>query len=152
MVASTASAETSKKPFWWLVPLLYPALLLTLRLLYNHANQVYGTVELDKRLSPAWWLATFLYFLLDVLLILGLRFLHRKLTAGDTTREFFRHEVLEIVPVWFLFHLMQLFFEHAIADRLESSGLGGLEYIVFGAYIISLAGYLLRTVRTAGRT
>lgn len=131
--------------FRW-VMLAYPALLLPLSILYNTAHRAYGIEALKGDLTPIWWLFVLLYFVADVLLVLGVILLFRMLTARDTPpkKESFWHEVSEIVPLWFLWHLVQLLFEYPVSSRLESVGLGKLETVLFVTFMVAAGASFFR--------
>ncbi len=138
-----------RRRFGW-VWLVYPILWGPLRLLYVAANRAYGTEAPEGNLSFIWWLLVLLWFMADVLLVLGLAFLRRKVTVDQTPPKPFWYEISEIVPVWLLLHLSLLFFEYPVAARLQSVGLGKLEVIMFVAAIIAGASYALRSSKMGG--
>lgn len=139
--------------FGWVTWLVYPVLWGPLWLLYRAVNRVYGTEAPEGNLSLIFWLLVLLYFVLDVLLALGLNLLGRILTASDKQpEEPFWYLVSEIVPVWFLLHLGLLFDEYPVSTRLEGVGLGTVRIIAFTAFMISFAAALFRwkTLKRAG--
>ena len=138
-----------RKRFRWLW-LVYPVLWGPLWLLYTKANRAYGTEMPDVPLTPVWWLLVLLFFLADVTLVLGLKFLSRMPAFSDTPpEESFWYEASEIVPIWFLLHLTLLVLAYPISWRLESVGLAKLEVIVFIAFIVAGAAYLFRPLTRA---
>jgi hypothetical protein len=131
--------------FGWATWLVYPVLAGLLRVLYVAANRAYGSAALEGNLSPTWWLLVLLYFVVDVLLVLGVMFLGRMLTASGTTpKKSFWYVVSETVPIWLLLHLALLLFEYPVSSRLERVGLGKLEIIVFTAVMIAGAAAFSR--------
>ncbi len=132
--------------------LVYAVLLGPLRLLYIAANRAYGTEAPGADLSRIWWLLVLLYFVADVLLVLGLIFLHRMRTTSEASpKKPFWYVVSEIVPLWFLYHLWMLMSEYPVRTRLESVGLGRLEVIGFIALLLAAAAYLFKLIEARER-
>ena len=137
-----------EKRFLWVVT-LYPAFgLLALRLLYTHASQMYSTGDTQTGPSPSWWLLVLLYFLIDVLLVIVIMFIHRRLVLGHMPWPLFWDDASGIVALWFLFHLWLLCVDPVIAVRLEKVGLGKLEYLTFVAFGLSCASHIVKMLRT----
>ena len=85
-----------------------------------------------------------LYFFADLILLLGVRVLARRLQPHPKS---FWYEVSEIVPLVFLLHLYLLVFEYPISVRLESVGLEKLIWLPFAAFLIVFAGWLFRAAK-----
>jgi hypothetical protein len=118
---------------------IYAILWAPIRLVYLAANRYLRTETSGKDLSPAFWVLALVYFAVDVLLLLGLKFISRVFASGGNPPEkSFWCEVLEIVPIWFLLHLMFLFLEYPVHVRLESVGLGKLTLLVVAAAMITV--------------
>jgi hypothetical protein len=137
----------NRKQFGW-IWLVYGVLWGVLRLLYIGANRAYVTGAPERDLSSAWWLLVLLYFLADVLLVLGLTLLRRTLAVDDAPRMPFWYVASEIVPLWLLLHLSLLLFEYPVSTRLEGIGLGKLELVVFVVTVTAGAAYLLRSIKS----
>ena len=116
-----------------------PLWLLYERLNRSHAAQWTGEIP------AAFWILTFLYFVVDVLLVLGLNLLGRMASKGEANEPFW-HLVSEIVPVWFLIHLSLLCIGRPVSQRLESVGLGIVEIIVGAATLVAAAAFIVRGV------
>jgi hypothetical protein len=135
-----------RRHFRWEL-LIYAVLLGPLRLLYVTAGRAYGTEGLGADLPRMWWLLTLLYFVADVIMLLGLTVLWRvRVGSGSPSKESFWHVVSELVPLLFLYHLWMLLSEYPIRVRLESVGLGKLELIGFIAFLVGAAAYFFRLI------
>jgi len=85
-----------------------------------------------SELTDWWWFLAFLYFLVDVVIVLTAKFFDWTLTPANARKPFV-FEAARIVPVWLLLHLMTLFQQYPVSSRLKAVGLGPLEFLVFTA-------------------
>ena len=85
-----------------------------------------------SELTDWWWFLAFLYFLVDVVIVLTAKFFDWTLTPASARKPFV-FEAARIVPVWLLLHLMTLFQQYPVSSRLKAVGLGPLEFLVFTA-------------------
>ena len=113
-------------------------------LFYERLNQRYTTATVGN-IPAGFWVFASLYFAVDVLLVLGLNLLGR-VASKEQVDEPFWHLASEILPIWFLFHILLLCIGHPVSDRLESSGLGAFETIVFVAALVAVAAFIARGV------
>jgi hypothetical protein len=130
---------------------MYLALWGPLRLLYVAANRAYGTEASEGNLSSTWWLLVLLWFVADVSLVLGLKFLDSVLGGDTKPKEPFWHVISRILPILFLLHLSMLLLEYPVGVRLERVGLGKLEVVVFTAAMIAGAAYFFRSIKSGER-
>lgn len=103
-----------------------------LRTLYVRMSDAVGASAPAANLPAWWWFLPFLYFVVDVVIVLAAKFFQWTFTSTKA-RKPFMFEVARIVPIWLLLHLMMLFLEYPVSSRLEAVGLRLLEFFVFMA-------------------
>jgi hypothetical protein len=117
---------------------------------YSRLSQAWEPHRWTGALPASWWLLAVLYIVINTALVVVPKLIIRKLDTGGAKKSKL-YEIADIVPSWLLMHIVFLFFQYPVSIRLEASGLGILELLVFIALITLLIGDVVKSRTTPSK-